>query len=222
MNKVLITLTFLLSLVMSCKVQNHDPSFFIPKGYIEVDKYFGDLNKDGKDDCVLLIKKTDTNHMITNSSGLKVDRNRRGILVVFKNDNGYHLIDKNYECFSSENEDGGSYFPPELRVEIKKGNLQVRYEHGRYGYWNYTFRFQNSNFEMIGYDKVEQRGSYIEQEISINFLTKKKWNRRNTHIPEHEKDLKATFDDKWSNINLDKLIKLSEVEDFDLLPMHTY
>ena len=38
---------------------------------------------------------------------------------------GYQLTDRNYDCFSSENEDGGVYYPPELWIEFEKGNLIV-------------------------------------------------------------------------------------------------
>ena len=52
-----------------------------------------------------------------------VDRNRRGIIILFTEKDGYKLASKNYNCFSSENEDGGNYFSPELWVEERKGNL---------------------------------------------------------------------------------------------------
>ena len=135
MNKILVILPFFILTILNCKAQDKQPSDFIPKGYVEFEKYFGDLNKDGLKDCVLIIKKTDSTHIVTNHSGQNVDRNRRGIVVLFKNTNGYQLADKNYNCFSSENEDGGVYFPPDLWIEIKNEKLYVHYGHGRYGYW---------------------------------------------------------------------------------------
>ena len=102
----------------------------------------GDLNKDGFEDCVLVIKKKDSANVVMNRFDKKVDRNRRGIIVLFKKERGYELADKSLDCFSSENEDGGVYFPPELWIEIKNNKLYVHYGHGRYGYWEYTFRFQ--------------------------------------------------------------------------------
>ena len=160
--------------IISCGAQSKEPNDFIPKGYIEFEKHFGDLNKDGQNDCVIIIKKTDKSNIVINRFDKKVDRNRRGIIVLIKNESGYQLTDRNYDCFSSENEDGGVYYPPELWIEFEKGNLIVQYGHGRYGFWRYIFRLQDSNFKLIGYDSSNNRGPLIEVKTSINFLTKKK------------------------------------------------
>ncbi|MFV8332131.1 hypothetical protein [Flavobacterium sp. GSP14] len=122
------------------------------------------------------------------------------------------MASKNYGCFSSENEDGGVYFPPELSVEIKKGNLCVHYAHGRYGFWKYTFRFKNSDFDLIGYDE-SNGGVVIESETSINFLTKKKLEKVNVNKNVEGGD--EVFKQVWKNISINKLIKLSEIIDFD-------
>ncbi|WP_106790834.1 hypothetical protein [Aquimarina sp. Aq78] len=220
MNEFLKILSLIILMNFGCNAQNNEPSEFIPKGYVEFDKYFGDLNKDGKDDCVLVIKKTDTSNVVINRFDKTVNRNRRGIIVLFKNANGYQLTDKNYNCFSSENEDGGVYFPPELWIEIKNKKLHVHYGHGRYGYWDYTFRFQKSNFELIGYDSSSNRGPITNRETSINFLTKKKLIRENTNEDAESGD--EIFKETWSNIEIENLIKLSEIKDFDELDMHNY
>lgn len=212
---------FLLT-IFGCKAQNFKSSDFIPKGYVEFEKYFGDLNNDGLDDCVLIIKKTDKAKFVNNKVDTNVDRNRRGIIVLFKTEKGYQLADKNYNCFSSENEDGGVYFAPELWIKIKNNNLYIHYAHGRYGNSAYTFRFQNSNFELIGYSQSDHRGPYIVQQISINFLTKKKLIRENTYQPKNEEDIKEVFIEKWNEITIEKLIKLSEIIDFDELDMYNY
>jgi len=188
---------------------------FIPKGYVVYSEYFGDLNKDGIDDCVLIIKDTKPENIVTNRFESEVDRNRRGIVVLFKKGNGYELAVKNYNCFSSENEDGGVYFPPDLDIRLEKGNLILHYAHGRYGYWAYTFRHQNNDFELIGYDASDNFGPITERLISINFLTKKKLIKTNLN-PQEGVD-EEIFESKWSKIEVNKLIKLSEIEDFDEL-----
>jgi hypothetical protein len=220
MNKIFKILPFLLLTVIGCKAQDKETSDFIPKGYVEFEKYFEDLNKDGQDDCVIVIKQTDTNNIVTNRFDKKVDRNRRGIIVLFKNGKGFELADKNYNCFSSENEDGGVYFPPDLWIEIKNEKLYVHYGHGRYGYWEYTFRFQNSNFELIGYDSSSNRGPVTSTETSINFLTKKKLIKENTN--ENAEGGDEIFKETWNNIEIENLIKLSEIKDFDELDMYNY
>jgi hypothetical protein len=220
MNKILKILPLFILTIIGCKAQKNEPTDFIPKGYVEFKKYFGDLNKDGLDDCVLIIKKTDTTNIVINRFDKKVDRNRRGIIILFKSKNGYQLVDKNYNCFSSENEDGGVYFPPDLWIEIKEEKLYVHYGHGRYGYWEYTFRFQNSNFELIGYDSSSNHGPVTNRETSINFLTKKKLIKENTYENAEGGDEK--FKETWNDIEIDNLIKLSEIKDFDELDMYNY
>ena len=209
MKKILLILPLFLLTILSCKAQDKEPSDFIPKGYAEFKKYSGDLNKDGLEDCVLIIKKTDSTNVVMNRFDKKVDRNRRGIIVLFKNANGYELADKNLECFSSENEDGGVYFAPELWIEIKDNKLYIHYGHGRYGYWKYTFRFQKSNFELIGYDSSSNRGPVTNRETSINFLTKKKLTKENTN--ENAEGGDEIFKENWNDIEIDNLIKLSEI-----------
>ncbi|SIS86069.1 hypothetical protein SAMN05421766_104443 [Zobellia uliginosa] len=210
---------FLLTLTV-CSAQDKEASDFIPEGYTEFESFHGDLNEDGLNDCVLIIKKTDSAQVVTNRFGKKVDRNRRGILVLFKTDKAYRLADKNYACFSSENEDGGVYYPPELWIEIKNGKLYIHYSHGRYGSWVYTFRFQNSGFELIGYDSSSNRGPVTNKETSINFLTQKKLIKENTNLDAEGGD--ETFRETWSTVDIEDLIKLSEIKDFIDLEMYRY
>lgn len=191
---------------------------FIPKGYCIYDKTYGDINKDGIADCILIIKKTDIANIIVDEIHGKLDRNRRGIIVLLKQEDGYTLAIKNYNCFSSENEEGGAYYAPELNIETKKGNLLINYSHGRYGYWSYTFRWNQSDFELIGYDASENSGPVVNRETSINFLSKKKLERIN--VNERADSGEEVFEEKWQQIELNQPIKLSEINDFDELDVN--
>lgn len=215
-----ILITTLTTAVFGQVEQKQNPTNFLPKGYVIFEKINGDLNKDSIEDCVLVIKGTDKNNIVTDEYRGQLDRNRRGIIVLFNKNDHYELVVKNYNCFSSENEDGGVYFAPELSIDIKKGNLYVLYQHGRYGYWKYTFRYHNSDFELIGYDQSDNRGPIIESETSINFLSKKKQKKVNTN--ENAEGGDEVFKETWTNITVDKLIKLSEIKDFDELDMSVY
>ena len=217
---LLVTLT---TTVFGQVEQKQNPTDFLPKGYEVFETINGDLNKDGIEDCVLIIKGTDKNQIITDEYRGQLDRNRRGIIVLFNKKDHYELAVKNYECLSSENEDGGVYFAPELSVEIKNGNLYAHYGHGRYGYWKYTFRFQNSDFELIGYD-AGYRSNFVSDwvtfdEKSIIFLSKKKLIKEVIKV---STDGKETFKETWKNITVNELIKLSEIKDFDELDMTVY
>lgn len=192
-----------------------DPAEFVPEGYKIFEKSFGDLNKDGVEDCILIIKKIDPSHIITDESRGKLDRNRRGLIILFKKNDGYELASKNYSCFSSENEDGGVYYAPELDVYAEKGKLYVHYAHGRYGYWTYTFRYGNSDFELIGYDDSSNTGPRVNSTTSINFLTGKKLDK--TNVNEGAESGDEVFEDTWSKLKTTKLMTLSEIKDFDEL-----
>ena len=221
MNKLLLILFFANALQVFG--QNSSSSFtpiHLPEGYVVFDKFEGDLNNDGVDDCVLIIKGTDEDKWVINRFDKKVDRNRRGILVFFNNNGIYELAVENHDCFESENEDGGVYFPPELNIEIVKGNLQVKYNHGRYGEWNYIFRHRDSDFELIGFDSADG-AVVIRSETSINFLTRKKLTRTNTNI-EHDDGGEEIFKEVWSDIKLENLIKLAEIKDFSDFNIHQY
>jgi hypothetical protein len=186
---------------------------FIPAGYVLVQAGQGELNKDEQTDHVLLIKGTDEAMVIQHEYLGELDRNRRGIFIVFGEGEGHRLALDNRACFSSENEDGGVYMPPDLDVSIENGNLYVHYGHGRYGYWTYNFRYRNADFELIGYENSQNRGPLIEQQISINFLTGKMVSRVNRNTdPEGGVD---RFTETWSAFSLAEPIRLSGIEDFD-------
>lgn len=185
----------------------------IPAGYVVFQKIQGDLNKDNQIDDILIIKDTKKSNFEINRFGEKVDRNPRGIIIAFKNQDQYELVLENRNCFSSENEDGGVYFAPELNVEANKGNLLIHYGHGRYGYWSYIFRYQNADFELIGYDSSQNRGPTVERSTSINLSTQKMRIRENLNPTAEGGDEK--FKETWKKFTLPKPIKLREITGFD-------
>lgn len=188
---------------------------FIPKGYKIFEKVSGDLNKDGLDDCVLIIKATRKDGFVKNSFDKVVDRNRRGIIILFTEKDGYKLASKNYNCFSSENEDGGVYFAPYLSIDIRNSKLFVHYAHGRYGYWEYCFRYQDSDFMLIGYESFGSQGPTVLGKVSINFLTGVRYDDDN--VNKYDDDAEEKFVRKVTKLKKEPLMKLSEIDDFDEL-----
>ncbi|MDR2208251.1 MAG: hypothetical protein LBE22_04675 [Azoarcus sp.] len=195
------------------------PIEFIPSGYFVFKEIKGDLNKDNQEDYVFIIKGTDKDKFVKDEYQGQLDRNRRGIIIVFKNQNHYELALENRDCFSSENEDGGVYYAPELSIDISKGNLHFYYEHGRYGHWSYSFRYQNSDFELIGYDSSYNRGPIVNRLVSINFITKKMEISENINPDEKVED--EEFEVKWKKFALSKPIKLREIVNFDNLEIES-
>lgn len=205
--------------IPNCYAQHKNFEAFIPKGYVLYKEHFGDLNNDGQDDCVLIIKGTAKEKIVVDNYERTVDRNRRGIIILLKNEDNYQLADKNYDCFSSEHEDGGGYYPPQLWIEFKNNNLKLLYRHGKYGNWSYLFKYQNSNFEMIRFEETQSNGPTVIKETRIDFLTKQKWVSKNTNADAETND--EVFEETQSNIKIETLIKLSEIKDFDEYPVLT-
>ena len=186
---------------------------YIPAKYVLFEAIQGDLNNDGIQDLVLIVKATDPTQWVNHEYRGKLDHNRRGIIVLLADKGKYKPILSNLSCFSSENEEGGVYFAPELWLEINKGLLNVHYGHGRYGYWNYSFRLQNQDLRLIGYDSSSNHGPYVESETSMNFLTDKKVIRKNLN---EDPDSDPKFKETWSKAK-NSPIYLSMIKDFDEL-----
>lgn len=194
---------------------SEEVAYSIPKGYKLYGKVQGDLNGDDLDDYVVMVKATKKEHIVINRFDEEVYRNRRGVLIYLSEGVKSNLAIENVNCFSSENEDGGVYFPPELSASIRDGKLYLDFAHGRYGYWTYTFRYQNNDFELIGYDSSSNRGPIVNRVTSINFLTKRKLTREN--INQDAESGEEIFEDTWEDIDVQKLHRLSEIKDFDEL-----
>lgn len=191
------------------------PALPVPKGYRITERIGGDLNNDGIADSVLIVKATLKDRLEKDGEGKTVDKNRRGLIVFLGTNGQFKKVTENLNCFSSENEDGGVYFAPELSVEIGRNKLYVHYRHGRYGYWKYTFRLRGSDFELIGYDASNNTGPRTDRQVSINFLTKRRMERVNTNVSAEGGD--EVFEEKWNDISLEGLAKLSQIENFDNL-----
>ncbi|WP_445405131.1 hypothetical protein [Acinetobacter vivianii] len=184
---------------------------YVPAKYQLFQAIEGDLNKDGLKDVVLIVKATDPKAFVHDEYRGHLDRNRRGVIVLLNEKGKYKAIVSNLSCFSSENEDGGVYFPPELWMEIKNNLLSVYYSHGRYGYWRYLFRLEGSDLRLIGYDDSSNHGPLIQSQTSINFLTGKKVIRKNMS---EDEEAEPRFKETWSKIN-QAPIYLSKVKDFN-------
>lgn len=218
MKKHLLIFIIALLVMTSCSSQKSALSKFVPKGYTIYETHLADLNNDGIEDSILIIKAINKDHIVTNQFNKIVDRNRRGIIILFKKNNGYLLATKNYNCFSSENEDGGNYHPPQLKVITDKGDLIINFNHGRYGHWSYRFRYQNSNFNLIEYFGSSNYGPIINKETTIDFLKKTKMVSENiSENPEGGND--DIFKDTQASITISTLLRLSNIKNFDDLKL---
>ena len=190
------------------------PASLVPPGYVVIEEIRADLNRDNQEDRVLIVKGTDKKEFSQHEQRGQLDRNRRGLVIAFGNQGRYELALANLACFSSENEDGGVYFPPELSVDIRGGSLVVHYAHGRYGYWTYTFRYQNGDFDLIGHDRSESRGPVVKRSISLNFMTQTMRIRNNLN-EDAEESGKERFKETWRSFAVPQRILLRKISDFD-------
>ena len=184
---------------------------YIPTSYTLFEAIQGDLNKDGLKDVVLIVKATDPIQWITDEYRGKLDRNRRGVVVLLNVKGRYQKVVQNLSLFFSGNEDGGVYFAPELVPSIEKGLLKLHYAHGRYGYWAYQFRLEGRDMRLIGYDSSDNFGPYVNSETSVNFLTAKKLVRENLN---KDLDSDPKFKEIWSKVNIAPMY-LSKIQDID-------
>ena len=187
----------------------------IPVGFVLTDSISGDLTGDGINEFLLLIKGTDSSMVVEDEYGKIVDRNRRGIMVFTIDEGQAKLLSQNLNGFSSENEYGGVYMPPELYLEIFDETLEIHFGHGRYGYWYYNFKYRNNSLELIKYFSSSNRGPITERELLMDFISMKKLTRVNTNLMAQLEE--EVFEEVEEELKFKNLIKLSEVEDFDTL-----
>lgn len=179
----------------------------IPEGYYLQNFMKVDLNQDGKTDYLLLTKSRSLEGIEENQFGQIVDRSRRGIIVLLKQDHGYHKVAENLTLFDSEFEDGGVYFAPDLWIYDDKDRITFHYGHGRYGYWFYTFRLQDNALKLIGFEAHSNRGPDPLSIISVNYLTKRlKYARNITESQFNEKWI-----EQWKTIPTLLLLDLNEI-----------
>ncbi|MDA0135321.1 hypothetical protein L2D36_25985 [Vibrio harveyi] len=183
----------------------------VPNGHTIIEAIHGDLNGDSRDDIVLMIQGTDQNKIVTDELRGRLDLNRRGIIVALRGNDNYDVVVENDNCFFSDDEDGGVYMVPDILMSITKGNLYIDFLHGRYGYWSYNFRYQDSDLELIGYDASDNRGPRVEVVTSINYLTKKMLTKKSVNELDDDDPI---FKEMWSTFVLEHRFKLSQISDF--------
>lgn len=155
----------------------------IPKNWKILSTSNGDLNKDGISDLVFVIENTDERNIHVNENGFGVDSinlNPRILAIYFGNVNGGYMKNLQSNEFIIL-QDSPTMDEPFDGVEIlKNGVLKIDFHFWfSAGSWmmsshTYKFRFQNNQFELIGYDASEiHRATGETTDYSINFSTRK-------------------------------------------------
>jgi hypothetical protein len=158
---------------------------FVPKDWRIETKLSGDLNADGRDDLVLILRANDPRSIIDargQGGPEKFDTNPRILTVAFADVSGgfdlalenHTLITRTVEPSAQDPLDPNGV--QEGGVEIKNGTLQVTlgYFSGNMGHLTYTFRFEKGAFKLIGYDSTDvERFKGIMSQVSINYSTRR-------------------------------------------------
>jgi hypothetical protein len=148
-------------------------------------KVSGDLNGDGRDDVVLVLRAIDDRNVIDmrgQGGPESFDTNPRILMVAFANAaGGYDLALENHTLIARTTEPSAQDpLDPngvqEGGVAIKKGTLQVTlgYFGGNMGHLTHTFRFQGGRFALIGFDSVDvERSKGTIRQVSVNYATRR-------------------------------------------------
>lgn len=147
-------------------------NFSVPKGYTKIIETKGDLDKDGKEEIVLVF---DTNLKASDDRNLEGTMDYKRVFYILKYENGILKIWKENSTllFSS----GTGFYPSDnsLEINIKKGSLHIAqsfFTNSRHTQkYKHTFRFQNGDFYLIGsHDHFEDTCDFSFTN-EINFST---------------------------------------------------
>lgn len=214
-------LFFLFILITFQAIAQNDDSVneFIPNGWKLISKQFGDLNKDGVNDAILVLEDTKAENFKKND-GLGpaiLNINPRRLLILFKNASGYKEEFKRDDIIPSKGNDSFPCLADPLEnggVSTTRGLLIIELgtwlSCGGYGvtHEKFSIRYEKSIFRLIGYDYYSfSRSTGEASELSVNYLSGKKIST--IGLNEFEDSNPKTTRSKFPNSKLFDLAKIS-------------
>ncbi len=147
---------------------------FVPAGWAIVARQTGDLDADGRDDVVLLMRMRDPANILPVPAGNRTERfdtNPHLLAVAFgERGGGYRLAASNHRLFPRPIRPFTGEEPlGEETIRIERGGLVLWFGYLR-GQASYRFRWRGGAFRLIGYESSGASGGCVET-ISINYLT---------------------------------------------------
>jgi len=209
-NSLFVIVALLVSRVAFCQAFSY-PSFnksiktidnLLSSDWILKDSAAGDLNGDNLPDLVVVTQWKDTIEELRPDNTVNVG-SPRILLIFFKNSKtGNFDLALQHNTFIIRYGEGG--MDPEAygKVSIKNKVLDIFYSLLR-GHAEYKFRYQESDFYLIGATTGGESGGQIDY-WDINFLTKK---AKHEWGDISDEKLKA----KWVNVPVQKLKKLKDL-----------
>ena len=154
----------------------------VPNGWKILSSSEGDLNKDNRADVAMIIEKLKTDVIVNADNGKAIHNNPRKLLVFLKQNTGYQLVTENTTIPVAEAENSCVEDPLAETdgMTINRGILSLNFSYFMScGGWEwprhaYTFRWQNNDFQLIGFDYSSfYRNSGEMTHKSYNFSTSK-------------------------------------------------
>ena len=188
----------------------------VPPGYEMVNYANGDLNKDGHNDVVTIIRSLNEENIIKLDDDYSYNTNTPRLVIYFGNPDGTYKEWNHYDNLLPAVEDVVSW---DYAMNItEKGALIITVTSFRSaGGWSndtysHTYRFQNGDFYLIGADASSmQRNTLDITEYSWNFLSGKKQIKTSKLEDESDKPAK----ERWNNIGRKPLKKLGSIDMFE-------
>ena len=193
----------------SLKRQGTAVSDIVPKGW-EVNQATGDLNKDGIDDLVLVVKPDFSENTKTRDDGYVYNFNQPILAIYFGAPNGSFKQWNEYHDVIEADGEGVSV--DVALVVTKRGTLslttEIFHSMGSWGNdkYTYVYRFQHGDFYLIGKQtECMMRNTGEIEIVSDNYLT---WKRLTIKDNAFEDNYKKK--ETWSQLPKTKLQKLGE------------
>ena len=156
---------------------------FVPQGWVLERSVQGDLDADGRNDLVLLLRMQDPRNVLRNEGlGMpEFDTNPRLLVVAFRDGDRYRRVLQDHALVPRQQDPvEEDYIQGGDAVSIVRGTLRVDLyawrSAGGWGTWTntYRFRWQQGCFRLVGFDKSHvQRNSGETIDTSINYLTRR-------------------------------------------------
>ena len=151
----------------------------VPNGW-DIQSATGDLNKDGIEDFVLIVRPNDPAHIKTRDDGFEYNFNPLFLAVYFGSPSGVYKRFKVWHDTVRGREDEYTDITNELSI-TPKGAIDIRVSYcsnirtDETGATTYRYRFQSGDFYLIGEESTWGNRLAAEWErISINYLSGQK------------------------------------------------
>ena len=176
----------------------------VPKNWILVYYTLGDINRDGKDDAIMVVENTDRSYLKRNTViGPKIlNMNPRKMLILFQTETGYDEVLKVENGLPTEHDMHKPCLADPLvetgEIKINDGQIKVEFLYKMncstiYNSTKHTFnfRYEDARFRLVGFDEMKlERISGDATEYSIDYVAGQK--KTVTGINVYEKTKRRT------------------------------